>query len=106
MTSCLLTTGQVLEARAELDALESLRALPAVAARAERFARFFDAAPALLQPGTGADAFAAGLVVALLPEGSWFLAALARGAAAGGGPLPPPAGGLMSAHAAAPPSLL
>ena len=106
LTSCSLMIGQVLEARAELDALESLRALPAVAARADRFARFFESAPALLQPGTGADAFAVGLVAALLPEDLSFLAALARGAAAGGGVLPPSAGGLMGGPATAAPSLL
>ncbi|KAK9841839.1 hypothetical protein WJX81_006512 [Elliptochloris bilobata] len=97
---------QVLEARAELDALEGLQALPIVAARCGRFAHFFAAAPGLLQPGTSVDTFATGLVAALLPAGSAFLAALARGAAAGGGGHPLAAGPPGGGHAGPAHSLL
>ncbi len=95
----------MLEARAELDALEDLRALPAVALRARRFAPFFAAAPSLLQPGSDVDAFVGGLVTALLPD-SAYLAALARGAAAGGGPLASSTGGTGGGSTGAVPSLL
>jgi len=94
----------VLEARAELDALEDLRALPAVALRGRRFAAFFAAAPGLLQPGTGVDEFVGGLVAALLP-GCDHLAVLARGGCtSGGGLLVAAAGPLASAGSV--PSLL
>jgi len=67
---------QVLETRAELDSLEEIARCPLVAARADHFRGFLEAAPQLLQPATSVAHFQRELVHLLFPDAP-FLAAWA-----------------------------